>query len=110
MAGSPALFLALFVVGSQSVGGVTTVAFAALLVPLVGIAFGFDGINSERSQGTLSRLLAQPIHRDDIVNGKFAAGIAVITVMLAALVVLVDGARDRAAGDHPLGPRSWPGS
>ncbi|HEY6571298.1 MAG TPA: ABC transporter permease [Candidatus Limnocylindrales bacterium] len=89
LAGSPAVFLALFVVGSESVGGVTTVAFAALLVPLVGIAFGFDGINSERSQGTLSRLLAQPIHRDDVVNGKFAAGIAVITVMLAALVVLV---------------------
>ena len=89
LAGSPAVFLALFVVGSQSVGGVTTVAFAALLVPLVGIAFGFDGINSERSQGTLSRLLAQPIHRDDVVNGKFAAGIAVIAVMLGALVVLV---------------------
>jgi ABC-2 type transport system permease protein len=89
VAGSPALFLALFVVGSASVGGVTTVAFAALLVPLVGIAFGFDGINSERSQGTLSRLLAQPIHRDDVINGKFAAGIAVIAVMLGVLVVLV---------------------
>ncbi len=91
LSGQPALFLALFVVGSQSVGGVTTVAFAALLVPLVGIAFGFDGINSERSQGTLSRLLAQPIHRDDVVNGKFAAGIAVISVILAALVILVCG-------------------
>jgi ABC-2 type transport system permease protein len=89
LAGQPALFLALFVVGSQTVGGVTTVAFAALLVPLVGIAFGFDGINSERSQGTLSRLLAQPIHRDDIINGKFAAGLAVITLMLAALIALV---------------------
>lgn len=89
LSGSPALFLALFVVGSQSVGGITTVAFAALLVPLVGIAFGFDGINSERSQGTLSRLLSQPIHRDDVVNGKFVAGIAVIAVMLGALVVLV---------------------
>ena len=91
LAGSPALFLALFVVGSQSVGGVTTVAFAALLVPLVGIAFGFDGINSERSQGTLSRLLAQPVHRDDIVNGKFVAGIAVITIMLGALVAVTAG-------------------
>ena len=89
LAGQPALFLALFVAGSDSVGGVTTVAFAALLVPLVGIAFGFDGINSERSQGTLSRLLAQPVHRDDVVNGKFAAGIAVIALMLTALVVLV---------------------
>ena len=91
LAGQPALFLALFVVGSQSVGGVTTAAFAALLVPLVGISFGFDGINSERSQGTLSRLLAQPVHRDDVVNGKFAAGIAVIALMLGALVALTAG-------------------
>jgi ABC-2 type transport system permease protein len=91
ISGQPAVFLALFVVGSQTVGGMTTVAFAALLVPLVGIAFGFDGINSERTQGTLSRLLAQPIHRDDIVNGKFTAGIAVIAVMLGVLIVLVSG-------------------
>ncbi len=89
LSGQPALFLALFIVGSNQVGGVTTVSFAALLVPLVGIAFGFDGINSERSQGTLSRLLAQPIHRDDIVNGKFAAGLGVIALMLGALVMLV---------------------
>lgn len=89
VSGSPAIFLALFVVGSPSFGGLTTIDFAALLVPLVGIAFGFDGINSERSQGTLSRLLAQPIHRDDVVNGKFAAGIAVIALMLGALIALV---------------------
>jgi ABC-2 type transport system permease protein len=89
LSGQPALFMALFVAGSQSLGGMTTVGFAALLVPLVGIAFGFDGINSERSQGTLSRLLSQPIHRDDVVNGKFAAGIAVIAVMVAALAILV---------------------
>jgi len=87
--GTPALFLALFVFGSPSVGNVTTIGFVALLVPLVGIAFGFDGINSERSQGTLARLLAQPIHRDDIVNGKFGAGIFVIALMLAALVTFV---------------------
>jgi ABC-2 type transport system permease protein len=89
LAGAPALFLALFVAGSNTIGGMATVSFAALLVPLVGISFGFDGINSERSQGTLARLLAQPIHRDDIVNGKFVAGIAVITLMLTALVTLV---------------------
>src|SRR3954447_12962135 len=89
LAGAPALFLALFVTAPQNFGGFTTVTFVALLVPLVGIAFGFDGINSERAQGTLSRLLAQPIHRDDIINGKFVAGIAVIALMLTALVVLV---------------------
>lgn len=89
LAGEPALFLWLFARGSQDVGGITTIAFAALFVPLVGIAFGFDAVNSERSQGTLSRLLAQPIHRDDVVNGKFVAGIAVIALMLTALVTLI---------------------
>lgn len=92
LSGTPALFLALFVVGSKSIGSITTVMFVGILVPLVGIAFGFDGINSERNQGTLSRLLAQPIHRDDVVNGKFAAGIAVIALMIAALIAFVAAA------------------
>lgn len=92
LAGAKALFMALFVVGSDQIGGLTTVGLVAMLVPLVGIAFGFDAINSERSQGTLSRLLAQPVHRDDVVNGKFAGGIAVILLMLAALVVFVAAA------------------
>jgi ABC-2 type transport system permease protein len=88
----PALFLLLFTAGAEQIGGFTTVAFVSLLVPLVGISFGFDAVNSERNQGTLSRLLAQPVHRDDVVNGKFAAGIAVIGLTLAAMVVFVAGA------------------
>jgi ABC-2 type transport system permease protein len=91
LAGAPALFMALFVIGAEEIGGISTVAFVAMLVPLVGIAFGFDAINSERNQGTLSRLLAQPVHRDDVVNGKFVAGIAVIAVTLAAMVTIVAG-------------------
>ncbi len=88
-AGVPAIFLALFTYAGTGSAGFTTAGFTAILVPLVGIAFGFDGINSERSQGTLSRLLAQPIHRDDVVNGKFASGIAVIAIMVAMLIALV---------------------
>jgi ABC-2 type transport system permease protein len=91
VSGAPALFMALFVLGPDEIGGIATVAFVALLVPLVGIAFGFDAINSERSQGTLARLLAQPVHRDDVVNGKFAAGIAVIALLLAAMAAVVAG-------------------
>jgi len=91
LSGLPALFLALFIASNQTIG-LTTVMFVGILVPLVGIAFGFDGINAERNQGTLSRLLAQPIHRDDIVNGKFAAGIAVIALMIGALIAFVAAA------------------
>jgi ABC-2 type transport system permease protein len=61
------------------------------LAPLLGIAFGFDAINSERAQGTLPRLVSQPIHRDDVINGKFAAGLALIALTLGLLAALVVG-------------------
>ncbi len=59
------------------------------LGPLLGIAFGFDAVNGERSEGTLPRLLSQPIHRDDVINGKFAAGLAVIALIFAAITLIV---------------------
>ncbi len=89
----PAPFLALFTVSPQ-VGGQSLPSFYALiglLGPLLGIAFGFDAVSSERSEKTLPRLLAQPIHRDDVVNGKFAAGLGAIGGILVAVVVLVAG-------------------
>lgn len=87
--GTPALFLRLFTVAPERVPAFFTMV--GFLAPLLGIAFGFDAVNGERAQGTLPRLLSQPIHRDDVVNGKFAAGLAVIALMLTALTVLVAG-------------------
>jgi ABC-2 type transport system permease protein len=58
---------------------------------LLGIAFAFDAINGERAQGTLPRLVAQPIHRDDVINGKFLASLAAITLVLLAVVLLISG-------------------
>ena len=60
--------------------------FLAYVAPLLGLAFSFDSINGERAQGTLPRLLSQPIHRDDVVNGKFVAGLAVIGLVLVTVV------------------------
>ena len=61
------------------------------MAPLLGLAFAFDAINGERSEGTLPRLLAQPIYRDDVINGKFAAGLAVIGLVLVAVVAIIAG-------------------
>jgi ABC-2 type transport system permease protein len=63
----------------------------AFIGPLLGILFGFDAVNGERSEGTLPRLLSQPIHRDDVINGKFVAGLAAIGLIFAAIMVLVAG-------------------
>jgi len=66
-------------------------ALVGFVIPLIGIAFGFDAVNGERSQGTLPRLVAQPIYRDDVINGKFLAGIVVIALLLTALTAIVAG-------------------
>ena len=82
-------FLDLFTVSGQSLPSLLN--FIVFLAPLLGIALGFDGLNSERSQGTLSRLMSQPIHRDAVLHGKFVAGLGVVSLALTALVVIVGG-------------------
>jgi ABC-2 type transport system permease protein len=95
VSGAQAVFLALFIIGPQDVSifglDVNVQSFIGLAAPLLGIAFAFDAVNGERAQGTLPRLVAQPIHRDDVINGKFAAALATITLVLLAVVLLISG-------------------
>jgi ABC-2 type transport system permease protein len=88
--GITALFLKLFTVTADPVP-FPLIVFVGFLAPLLGIMFGFDAVNGERSQGTLPRLLSQPIHRDEVILGKFVAGLTVVSIMLTALVVFVSG-------------------
>lgn len=87
--GASALFLALFTIGAEPVP--SFVGLVGFIAPLLGIAFGFDAINGERAQGTLARLLSHPIYRDDLVNGKFVAGLAAIAFAVVGLTLLVAG-------------------
>ncbi|TAL06530.1 MAG: ABC transporter permease [Chloroflexota bacterium] len=84
-------FLALFLFSPSSVPIPNVFNFVGIVAPLLGVAFAFDAINSERTDGTLPRLLSQPIYRDDVVNGKFTAGLAAITVVLLAVVGVISG-------------------
>jgi ABC-2 type transport system permease protein len=63
--------------------------FIASLIPIVGIALGFDAINSEKNTGTISQLLSQPIYRDSVINGKFLAGVATIAIMLTSMIIII---------------------
>jgi ABC-2 type transport system permease protein len=67
------------------------VVFVSFLGPLLGISLGFDAINSEYNHRTLSRVLAQPIYRDYLLNAKFLAALTVISVMFFALGLMVIG-------------------
>ncbi len=86
---TPSIFLYLFTLSPQRVPAFYE--FLGILGPLLGIAFGFDAVNGERAQRTLPRLVAQPIHRDEIINGKFVAGIGAIALTLASLIAIVAG-------------------
>ena len=85
-----ARFLTLFWYGPPVANGQVTLpsvaGFLSIVAPLLGVVFAFDSVNGERAQGTLPRLLSQPIHRDDVINGKFAAGLAVIGLVIVAVI------------------------
>lgn len=88
----PSLFLRLFTVAPEDLPSFFSFfGLVGLLAPLLGIAFGFDAVSSERTQGTLPRLVSQPVHRDDVINGKFAAGLGVIGTVLVVIAALVTG-------------------
>lgn len=89
VSGAPAIFLKLFTVGSNNLPAL--VDWVAFLGPLLGIAFGFDAVNNERTERTLPRLLSGPIWRDDVINGKFAGALATIALILATIIVVVAG-------------------
>ena len=93
------VFLRLFTTSGEALPSFLT--FIVFFVPIVGIALGFDAINSEKNSGTLSRLLAQPIFRDSVINGKFLAGMVTMAVMLTAIVLLVAGMGLRMIGVPP---------
>ena len=82
------VFLMMFT-SSDAVFSLT--GFVGLFGPLIGMILGFDAINRERSEGTLSKLLAQPIYRDSILNGKFLAGVTVIAAMITSIVLIIGG-------------------
>jgi ABC-2 type transport system permease protein len=93
--GTRAVFLALFLVSPDNVNlgpiPFTVRSFISIAAPLLGVAFAFDAVNGERHEGTLPRLLSQPIHRDDVINGKFAGGLAAISIALTAIVMIIAG-------------------
>lgn len=93
------LFLKLFTASDGTLP--SFVVFISFLGPLLGIALGFDAVNSEQNKGTLSRILSQPIHRDYLINAKFTGALIVIGALLFALGLLVMGCGLLAIGIPP---------
>jgi ABC-2 type transport system permease protein len=91
------VFIKLFTTGQD----ISMAVLIAMIVPIIGIALGFDAINGERSNGTLNRILSQPVYRDSVINGKFLAGIVTMAIMIGAIILLVGGYGLRMIGVPP---------
>src|SRR6476619_5007521 len=85
----PFLFLRLFTTSREPLP--SFVSFLSFLVPLIAIGLGFDAVNGEHNRRTLSRILSQPIYRDALLFGKFAAGLFTLSIALIVLWLLVIG-------------------
>ncbi|MDD2353428.1 MAG: ABC transporter permease subunit [Candidatus Caldatribacteriota bacterium] len=83
------LFLKLFTFSGGTLP--SFIFFVSFFGPLIGIIFGFDAINSERTSGTMSTVLSQPVYRDALINGKFLAGLTTIAVMLISIIIIIFG-------------------
>ena len=97
--GGDFIFLKLFTTSGSAIPSFAS--FIALLGPFVGLALGFDAINSEQNSGTLNRLLSQPIYRDSAINGKFLAGSAIIFIMIFVMGGMVSAIGLLAIGIPP---------
>ncbi|MBC8418407.1 MAG: ABC transporter permease [Desulfobacterales bacterium] len=67
------------------------VQFVAFFGPLIGLVSGFDAINRERAQGTLIKVISQPVYRDAVINGKFLAGVTTIAIIFTSIVLVISG-------------------
>lgn len=94
------IFLRLFIVSGENLP-FSFPFFLSLFIPIVGIALGFDAVNSERTSGNLSRILSQPLYRDSVINGKFLAGLVTLSILVVSIVVLVAGMGLRMIGVPP---------
>ena len=95
------IFLKFYTTSGSSIPSYAS--FIALIGPFIGLMLGFDAINSERSSGTLNRLIAQPIYRDSVIIGKFLAGAALISIMVISTGVLIGAVGFLKIGILPSG-------
>lgn len=65
--------------------------FLSFLAPLLGISLGFDAVNAEQNSGTLTRLMAQPIYRDNLLLAKFVSALTIVSALFIALALLMIG-------------------
>lgn len=53
-----------------------------LAAGILALLLSYDVVSKEREEGTIELLLSYPIYRDEVINGKFVAGLFTVSVAL----------------------------
>jgi len=93
-----ASFLAIFYGSEYGFSFTTLMVFFG---PIIGLSLGFDAINKERTSGSLSVLLCQPIYRDSVINGKFIAATTALSLLVASTIGIMSGVAVSVLGFGP---------
>jgi len=75
--------------------------FMAFFGPIIGLMLVFDAVNRETSQGTAGIIISQPIHKDSLLIGKYAASSATIFLILSTVIIIITGIGVAALGALP---------
>lgn len=93
------LFLKLFT--SQQGLVPSFLGFIAFFGPLIGLILVFDAVNRESNQGSMGLVLSQPIHKDSMIIGKFAATVATVMLILSTVFIFTIGMGMATLGAFP---------
>lgn len=72
-----------------------------LAAGILALILSYDAISSERSEGTIELLLSYPIYRDEVINGKFIAGIFSLSLALLLAFGMSSGLAIFMTGQFP---------
>ena len=81
----------------------TLSSIMSFFAPIMGVALGCDIISGEREKGTLKIVLAQPVFRDTVINGKFLAATLAVSIAVFITSLANVGASTIILGVTPTG-------
>lgn len=62
-----------------------------LAAGLLALLLSYDAVSKEREEGTIELLLSYPIYRDEVINGKFVAGLFTLALGLLLAFTMSSG-------------------
>jgi len=72
-----------------------------LAAGILALLLSYDVVSKEREEGTIELLLSYPIYRDEVINGKFVAGLFTVSFALLTAFTASSGLAIYLTGELP---------